>query len=125
MKTGMTVAALLLTGLLTACGGGGDTKKADADAPAMDAGMAADMMAKKSGSGTGRVMEIDAAAGSITLDHDPIPAMDWPGMTMAFESDPAMLEGLQPGDPVAFDVTADHGRFTITGIRKENQNEKG
>ena len=43
------------------------------------------------------------AAGSITLSHEPVPAIGWPAMTMTFKLEPASLaEGLKVGDPVTF-----------------------
>jgi membrane fusion protein, copper/silver efflux system len=53
----------------------------------------------------GKVVSIDAAAGRVELDHDPIPAMQWPRMTMGFTAeDKAQLSGLKPGDVVQFEV---------------------
>lgn len=34
--------------------------------------------------GVGRITDMDPEAPSITLDHDPIPELNWPAMTMAF-----------------------------------------
>src|SRR5262245_42804139 len=53
--------------------------------------------------GEGKVVAIDAAAGTIKLDHGPIPALNWGAMSMSFTaSDPKMLEGLVVGDTVKF-----------------------
>src|SRR5512134_678317 len=35
-------------------------------------------------SGSGEVTAVDPAAGTITIDHGPIEALDWPAMTMTF-----------------------------------------
>jgi Cu(I)/Ag(I) efflux system membrane fusion protein len=41
--------------------------------------------------------------GSITLSHEPVPAIGWPAMTMQFKLDPpALAQGLKVGDRVAF-----------------------
>lgn len=43
------------------------------------------------------------AAGSITLSHEPVPAIGWPAMTMTFRLDPPSLaKSLKVGDRVAF-----------------------
>jgi Cu(I)/Ag(I) efflux system membrane fusion protein len=57
--------------------------------------------------GRGKVVELDAAAGRVELDHEPIPAMKWPAMTMEFlAEDKAQLAGLKKGDTVEFEVKA-------------------
>lgn len=48
---------------------------------------------------TGVVTAIDAAAGAISLDHEAIPAVNWPAMSMQFTAeDPAILQGIAVGD---------------------------
>lgn len=56
--------------------------------------------------GSGVIKKIDAKGGSITLQHAPIAALNWPAMTMAFKIDPALLGGLKAGQQVAFTVKA-------------------
>ncbi len=49
----------------------------------------------------GRVETIDAA--SVTLSHEPVPALGWPAMTMTFRlAEPALAKGIKVGDRVAF-----------------------
>jgi len=49
----------------------------------------------------GRVETLDAS--SITLSHQPVPAIGWPAMTMSFRvANPAMLRGYKKGDRVRF-----------------------
>lgn len=51
---------------------------------------------------TGVVRKVDRAAGKVTLAHDPRPN-GMPAMTMSFKvADPELLEGLEPGQKVAF-----------------------
>jgi len=71
----------------------------------------------KSGSGTGTITALDASAGTVTLDHQAIPAVGWPAMTMTFNADPALLAGFTEGDKVAFDVTVEGSAGTITALR--------
>jgi len=53
---------------------------------------------------TGVVKAVDKAAKKVTITHDPIPALDWPGMTMGFAvEDASLLDGLKAGDKIRFD----------------------
>jgi Cu/Ag efflux protein CusF len=72
----------------------------------------------KSAKGSGIVTALDAAAGSITLDHGPIPEANWPAMTMAFKAKPQVLEGVKVGDKVEFDVILDDSAGEVTSVRK-------
>ena len=59
--------------------------------------------------GEGVIRAIDRSAGSITLKHDPITALGWPAMTMAFPvQSPDMLKDLVVGQRVHF-VLMNHG----------------
>ena len=49
----------------------------------------------------GRVEQISPA--SVTLSHQPVPAIGWPAMTMTFKlADPVLAQGVKVGDRVAF-----------------------
>lgn len=53
--------------------------------------------------GTGTVKEVDAIKGTVTLAHGPIPALQWPAMTMTFKlRDPGAASALKPGTHVSF-----------------------
>ena len=68
--------------------------------------------------GTGVVKKIDAAAGTVTLDHDPIRALNWPAMTMAFKvPDKAVLDQMKVGAKVRFLLS---GGQTIVAVRPAN-----
>lgn len=55
--------------------------------------------------GTGVVKAVDARAGTLTIAHDPIKALNWPAMTMPFKvSDPALLKVAAVGDKVIFQL---------------------
>ncbi len=61
---------------------------------------------------------LDAAAGSVTLTHGEIPALQWPAMTMDFVlADPALVEGIAPGTAVRFVFKAGApGEYIVTAI---------
>ena len=53
----------------------------------------------------GKIVTMDTRRGQITVDHGPIPAMNWPAMTMAFHvKDPSVLRGFKRGDQVALTI---------------------
>jgi Cu(I)/Ag(I) efflux system membrane fusion protein len=68
--------------------------------------------------GTGRITAVDAGKGLLEMAHDPIPAIDWPAMTMPFAvSDPGLLKGLQQGQRVSFDLVRKDDGYVVTAIR--------
>ena len=71
----------------------------------------------KSGKGVGKVTAIDAATGRITLDHGPIAELQWPAMTMGFETKPDMLKGVAVGDRVEFEFEWNGSTAVITKIQ--------
>ena len=69
---------------------------------------------------TGTVTAIDAAAGTISLDHEPIAAINWPAMSMQFRAeDPAMLQGIAVGDSVAFELKSESESQIVTMLEKQ------
>ena len=62
------------------------------------------------------------AARSVTLRHGPVPALEWPAMTMGFAiEDPAQLRGFQRGDQVTFTFVQAGTGPRIVSIRKTSQ----
>lgn len=54
-------------------------------------------------SATGVVKGIDTENHKVTIEHGPIPALNWPAMTMRFTFTPqTQLNNIKPGDNVAF-----------------------
>jgi len=50
---------------------------------------------------SGKVESADA--GGITISHGPVPALQWPAMTMGFgKADAGAFAGIKPGDTVDF-----------------------
>ena len=66
--------------------------------------------------GVGVVKKIDAKAGSVTIAHDPIKALNWPAMTMPFKvADKALLAKMKVGAKIRFDLNGQ----TITAVRPQ------
>lgn len=122
----LTAGALTAAVALAGCGQKAETA---AEAPAaVPAAPAADSMAgmktdaaspAKMAKGAGTVKAVDAAAGTITLDHGPIPEANWPAMTMGFKASPALVQSVKAGDKVAFDLKLENGSGEITAIQKQ------
>jgi len=72
--------------------------------------------------GRGTVTGVDPAKGRVELDHEPIPALKWPRMTMEFVvEDKASLGGLKKGDAVEFEMRREptkEGDYVLPGIRR-------
>jgi membrane fusion protein, copper/silver efflux system len=68
----------------------------------------------------GSVDAVDAANNTISMHHDPIPALKWPAMTMDFSlAEPGLAKGLLPGQAVHFKFAdRGNGEFVITAIEK-------
>lgn len=124
-----TTTALGLAVTLAACGGQADTETAEAPAaaetaaPAGNANMKGMDMAPagsaQTARSTGTVTAVDPAAGTVTIDHAPIPEANWPAMTMGFKASPAVAQGVAVGDKVAFDLKLENGAGEITAIQKQ------
>ena len=123
-----------LGGLLAACGQEADTNETvTANAPTeatgnmMTGNMAGDMANRsipregtaRAAKGSGTVTAIDRTAGTITVNHGPIPEANWPAMTMAFKAKPGVIERVQVGDKIAFDLALNDGSSEVTAITNQ------
>ena len=105
--------------LLAACGRQTDEPVAAASATA-DAGSATSPGAvSKSGSGEGIITAVDAAAGTVTIQHGAIAAVGWPAMTMSFKANPALVRQAAVGNRVQFDLTVQGNAAEVTAIRPQ------
>lgn len=67
----------------------------------------------------GNISAIDLRLSTITINHEPIPALGWPAMSMRFDvADPALLEGMAEGERVRFELSSGPGARTIVRIEK-------
>lgn len=127
MRTTTLMSLLALPLALAACDSGQDTAEMNdmpmaenemimdgEEMPMMDAGS---IMQTASAQGT--VTAIDAEAGTITVDHGPVPAIEWPAMTMAFEADEQLRSEVSFGEGIAFEFRTGSEGSVITSITKE------
>ena len=68
---------------------------------------------------TGVVTAIDGSARKITIAHEPVPALEWPAMTMGFSAGDVDLADVQVGDKVAFEFTTEGMNAAITRIDRQ------
>jgi Cu(I)/Ag(I) efflux system periplasmic protein CusF len=66
----------------------------------------------------GEIRKVDKKAGTVTIKHGPIQAIDMPAMTMVFQAkEAAMLDRVKAGDKVKFQAEmAAGGKVTVTQI---------
>lgn len=69
----------------------------------------------------GTLESIDAAAGTVTIKHKPVPDLKWPAMTMDFApANPSLFADIKPGSAIAFEfVERKPGEWVITKVAKK------
>ncbi len=127
MRTTTLMSLLAFPLALAACNSGQDTADMN-DMPMAENEMmmdGEDMPMMEPGSemqtvsAEGTVTAIDAEAGTITVDHGPVPAIEWPAMTMAFEADEQLRSEVSVGEGIAFEFRTGSEGSVITSITKE------
>jgi Cu/Ag efflux protein CusF len=69
--------------------------------------------------GYGTVERVDLATATVRMEHEPIESLRWPKMVMDLKAkDPELLEGLNQGDRIVFDLVKTEKGFLITRIEK-------
>ncbi len=69
--------------------------------------------------GVGVVTAVDREAGTIGLQHEPIPALNWSSMTMTFAAEPDVLGDIAVGDSVSFTIKSPAESQVLTHVQKE------
>lgn len=81
-----------------------------------DGARADEAAAATKASATGTIEAIDAAAGKITIAHEPVPSLQWPAMTMGFRATPEQVASVRVGQTVRFDFESKGMDAAITQI---------
>lgn len=117
MKYALILAASTALGL-AACSPPRETPAATED-PAADTSTmpTTDDAGVQTGTGTGVITAVDPDAGTVTVEHGPVPGLGWPAMTMRFNASPAVLEAASTGERIVFEVSVRDGVNEITAIR--------
>lgn len=115
----MKVIAFIATvAALSACSKNEASEQKKAEAPM-------EQMSKESSSVTtaqavGVITAIDTKENILTLDHEAIPAIKWPAMTMGFKvADPKLLNGLVVGQTVDFELKSEGETYTVVGVKSK------
>ncbi|KAF2991223.1 copper-binding protein [Methylocystis sp. MJC1] len=87
---------------------------------AQSRGGAAIAEAVEKATGKGVVEAVNKEERQLRITHEAIPALKWPGMTMAFKVAPEVsLEGLAPGAQITFTLSkSPHGGYVIDQIQR-------
>ena len=68
--------------------------------------------------GKGTVSKVDAAAGTVTINHEPIASINWPSMSMQFKvKDKALLKKTTQGQKVEFSFVQSGKDYVVTDIK--------
>ena len=81
-------------------------------------GVAAVGSAQDEASARGEVRRLDASKGTITIKHGAISDLNLPAMTLVYEADSVLLEGVQPGDQVRFKVRHENNTYRVIELKK-------
>ncbi|WP_151832046.1 copper-binding protein [Acinetobacter ursingii] len=113
------IALVTTIAALSACSKNEASEQKKADAPM-------EQMNKESSTATtaqavGVITAIDTKENILTLDHEAIPAIKWPAMTMGFKvADPVLLSGLTVGDKVDFELKAEGENYIVITVKAKN-----
>lgn len=102
--------------VLASCGQQADPAPGEAAPAAPATAPASSAAAAGTAHGAGVITAVDPAAGSITINHEPIEAVNWPAMTMSFKAGPAVIREAAVGDRIQFDLTVRDGSGEVTAI---------
>ncbi len=115
----LVVSLALVTGCTAANEGAGDatidTPVTTARPQAMPPGEV-DATNVQKGSATGTITALDPATSKVTIDHGPVPELQWPAMNMGFGATPAQVAQLEVGQRVDFDFEMAGKQATITRV---------
>lgn len=109
---------------LAACDSGQEAAETDnmptaESVPAEDMPMMGSDAGVRTAGGEGTVTAVDDEAGTITIDHEPVPAVEWPAMTMAFDASENLRQEIAVGDEVTFEFRMSDGGNQLTSITKK------
>ena len=66
----------------------------------------------------GTVKSVDAKAGTVMLDHEPVKSMNWPAMSMAFKvQDKALMDKLGQGKKVEVEFEQRGKDYVVTSVK--------
>jgi len=67
---------------------------------------------------TGTIKNVDAAKGTVTVDHGPVKSLEWSAMTMTFAvKDKALFDKLTVGKKAEFEFSQDGKGYVVTSVK--------
>ena len=81
-------------------------------------GLATVSSAQDEASARGEVRRLDVAKGTITIKHGAITDLNLPAMTLVYEADSVLLQGIEPGDQVRFKVRHENNTYKVIELKK-------
>ncbi len=69
------------------------------------------------------ILEAINPDGTLSITHDPIPALKWPSMTMDFAlANPSLVSGIKSGSAISFEIVErDQGEWVITKLQAQHE----
>jgi len=97
----------------------GDMKDMNMDMKQMDMGKKSESAMQMTHHTVGVVRKIDLKAGTVNLDHEPVPSLKWPAMNMAYKvQSPDLLKNVAVGQKVQFTFIQKGSGYIITQLGK-------
>ncbi len=86
-------------------------------------GLKPDLPSKTVGHQAQGIFEANNPDGTVSITHDPIPALKWPSMTMDFAlSNPSLASGIKPGSAIEFEIVErGEGEWVITKLQAKHE----
>ena len=110
------LAAALMTGAALVHAGEMKGMEMKGDMKGMD--MSKGEKSKGTHKATGVVKKVDAKAGTVTLDHEPVKSMNWPAMSMTFQvKDKALMEKFAAKRKVEVEFEQSGKDYVITSAK--------
>lgn len=81
-------------------------------------GAATSSFAQNEASARGEVRRVDLTKGTVTIKHGAISDLSLPAMTLVYEADPGLLQGVEPGDQVRFRVRHSNETYQVIELKK-------
>ena len=67
---------------------------------------------------TGTIKNVDAAKGTVTVDHGPVKSLEWPAMTMTFAvKDKTLFDKLAVGKKAELKFSQDGKGYVVTSVK--------
>jgi Cu(I)/Ag(I) efflux system membrane fusion protein len=82
-----------------------------------------DLQSKTVGHQAHGILEALNADGTVSITHDPIPALKWPSMTMDFAlANPSLVANVKAGSSIDFEIVErGEGEWVITKLQAKHE----